>query len=378
MSDPVRTGGSAGWRLGYRAPLDGVRALAITAVLLVHLHEPVFSLGGFGVDVFFVLSGFLITLLLLEEHTGTGRIHFARFYGRRALRLFPALYTALAVVVLYALLLAGDGRGQLLTDVGFGAVYLKNWQGALGFGGERSGPLVHLWSLALEEQFYLVWPPVLALGLRARRHGLLLALCGLAVVLGTSIRLVHGVDAPGLAYQRADALLLGCGAALVLQRARDHERSTVGSGWGPAAVAALVALTVLLLPVRDALGSWTDRLVPTVVALLSVVVVVGVVLAPAGAAARVLSWQPLVALGRISYGLYIWHLPVFKLWPPRLLPSSTVLADIVLVTISVGIAVVSYVAIERPALRLKARLRPRPDSVTDGSGTDGRPPPAVV
>lgn len=367
--------GAGAWRLGYQPALDGVRALAIVAVLLVHLHEPVFSLGGLGVDVFFVLSGFLITLLLLGEHRATGRLHFARFYGRRALRLFPALYTALAVVALYALLVAGSSdRSALLTDAGFGAVYLKNWQSALGFAGERSGPLVHLWSLALEEQFYLVWPPILALGLRARRHGLLVALCGLAVALGTLSRLLDGAGAPALAYQRADALLFGCAAGILLDRRRRTGAGGPAPAWAPGGLAALLVLTVVLLvPVGDALGSWTDRLVPSVVAALAVVVVVAVVQRPTGPAARVLSVPPLVALGRISYGLYIWHLPIFKLTPPRLLPSSPVLADVVLVALSVAVAVVSYVVVERPALRLKARLRPH-----EATALAGTPPSAVL
>ena len=125
-----------------------------------------------------------------------------------------------------------------------------------------------------------------------------------------------------------------------------------------AGVTSLILLTVLLLaPARDAYGTWPDRAMPTVVSLLTVVVLIAIVQVPEGAAGRVLALRPFVALGRISYGLYIWHLPVFKLTPPKLVPSPRILGDAVLVALSVAVAVVSYVVIERPALRLKERLR---------------------
>lgn len=160
------SGDEGPWRLGHIAPFDGLRAIAVVAVLAHHAHIPRLDGGFLGVDLFFVLSGFLITALLVQERDRNGRIDFRRFYMRRGLRLFPALLVSGAVVWAYAAFVA---PAELASDTLFGlpwaVTYLTDY--AAMFADRGLGMVNHTWSLAIEEQFYLVWPPVLA-GLLAR------------------------------------------------------------------------------------------------------------------------------------------------------------------------------------------------------------------
>src|SRR2546430_2700946 len=164
----------------YALGLDGIRALAVTAVVLYHLG----ALGGgfLGVDVFFVLSGYLITGLLLFEHQHTGRISLGAFYLRRARRLLPALYVLLAVVATLAVVVRPGDLAGLRHDLWAAVGYATNWwliaEGSSYFGaGAHPSMLTHLWSLAVEEQFYLVWPLALLGLLRLARTGVGRPLC---------------------------------------------------------------------------------------------------------------------------------------------------------------------------------------------------------
>jgi peptidoglycan/LPS O-acetylase OafA/YrhL len=322
-------------RLGYHASLDGLRAIAVALVMGFHFHVPGFGGGFIGVDVFFVLSGFLITRLLLDEHAATGTISLRRFYARRALRLLPALALLLAVT---APLVA---RAWTVAA----ASYLANWFLALNKLG--TAPLSHTWSLAIEEQFYIVWP-VLLLGLlhvRLSRDAIariaiaLAAASCLAQIVGcidpdagTWIRLYHGTDT------RADALLIGCAAALL---SRGEPRlSTIAARGLLAAAAGTIGYVAVTADLRDLDLYRHGEL--TLVAVASAVVVTQLVARPL----RVLEWRPLVALGTISYGVYLWHHPIAYLHVP-------VVAKVVL---AVAAAATSYTLVERPALALKRRF----------------------
>jgi peptidoglycan/LPS O-acetylase OafA/YrhL len=322
-------------RLGYHASLDGLRAIAVVLVMGFHFHVPGFAGGFIGVDIFFVLSGFLITRLLLDEHVATGTIRLRRFYGRRALRLLPALALLLAVTAPFV------SRAWTIAT----ASYLANWFLALNKLG--TAPLSHTWSLAIEEQFYVVWP-LLLLGLL--RAGLsrdaivrvviaLAALSCLAKILGcidpdagTWIRLYHGTDT------RADALLIGCAAALL----------STGEPWLPhvaargvlVIAAGAIAYVTVTSNLRDLALYRHGEL--TLVALASAIVVTQLVARPL----RALELRPLVALGTISYGLYLWHHPIAYLDVP-------VVAKVAL---SLAAAAASYLLVERRALALKRRL----------------------
>ena len=226
--------------IGYVPALDGLRALAVMLVLAAHLGIPFMHGGVIGVDLFFVLSGFLITGLLLEEQERNGQIHYPAFYARRALRLFPALVLLLPLVGIAAHLSPeiDKATGDLTTGgIPWVLLYLANWPRATG---TQLGLFGHTWSLAIEEQFYLLWPAALFLLVRKRTdypRALVVSLSVAALVAvhravewlqGAGIdRVANGTD------MRADALLIGCATALALH-----------AGFRPRAPILLVLLTV--------------------------------------------------------------------------------------------------------------------------------------
>ena len=287
-------------RLGHVPALDGVRGIAIVAVVTYHFFN-VLAGGYFGVDLFFVLSGFLITTLLLED----GRLH--RFYERRALRLLPALVPLLIVC-------------QRLTSwnrIAEGGFYVANFFRAFGRDSLYDTPVDHLWSLAAEEQFYLLWPVLLGvLVVHRRRLTLAIAILFVALVCyriglaasGSSMRrLYYGPDT------HADGLVLGCLAALV----RPHVRRSLGR----IALATVVAFF--------ALGAWTVSWLAYGLPLFEIAAAL-VVLAAADSGLPELTLRPLVWLGLISYSLYLWHQParfiVGKTHPWVGLPFALLLA----------------------------------------------------
>ncbi|CAN5603231.1 hypothetical protein BH24ACT5_BH24ACT5_27870 [soil metagenome] len=162
-------------KVPYLPGLDGMRALAVVAVMVYHANSSWLPGGFIGVEVFFVISGYLITLRLIGEHEKTGRIDLTQFWIRRARRLLPALFVMLALLVSYTALFERDALGKLRGDVVAGLAYVSNWyQIWVGQGYTAKAdwvPLRHLWSLAVEEQFYLVWPVVMVglIGLGRRR-----------------------------------------------------------------------------------------------------------------------------------------------------------------------------------------------------------------
>jgi peptidoglycan/LPS O-acetylase OafA/YrhL len=222
-----------GWRPGYRPALDGLRAVAVLLVILNHAGVPGFAhwAGQAGVSIFFVISGYLITGLLVAR-----RERLVTFWRRRALRLLPALGFLLLVITPLSLLL---GRHSAWGDALVGALYVGNWERAFGGG---MGDLSHLWSLAIEEQFYLVWPLAL-LFLRPRARWLVALAVGLALLrpLVTPDMAIFGT------FGRADALLLG--GAVALSGARFP-------GWSAWAGLALVVLIGLLQPNDAAVAAW--------------------------------------------------------------------------------------------------------------------------
>ena len=211
---------------GYLPGLDGLRALAVLAVLLFHGGVALFAGGFLGVEVFFVVSGYLITLLLLREHDKSGSIDLKAFWGRRARRLLPAVFTLIALTLAYALIFLPEEIGGLRKDALSAVVYVTNWW--LVFGNQpyfevmgRPSLLQHLWSLAVEEQFYLVWPVVFFVLLRfVGRKGALLATLVAAVGSYTLMGALHSPEVdPARVYYgtdtRAGGLLLGAALAMV-------------------------------------------------------------------------------------------------------------------------------------------------------------------
>jgi peptidoglycan/LPS O-acetylase OafA/YrhL len=317
-------------RLGHVAALDGLRGIAILLVIAFHYTGQPFG-GGYGVDLFFVLSGFLITTLLLEERAATGRIGLGSFYVRRARRLFPALATVLCAYLVYNAIL---GRNALSTVADYG-LYFGNVYYVISHKADNTG-LGHLWSLAEEEQFYLVWPAVLLVFARAKRPVYWVAALALALVAYRTALILNGASMTRL-YRAPDThsegLLLGAGLAFVRQQ------GFVAGEW-----AGKLGL-VLAIPAAVA-GNWRLGLP---------FFELGAVLLVAAAIGnteirRALSLRPLVWLGALSYSLYLWHFPVLWAFGVHNRPVALVATFL--------LAWLSYRYVERPFRRRRDRVEP--------------------
>jgi peptidoglycan/LPS O-acetylase OafA/YrhL len=357
-------------------PLDGVRALAVVAVLANHAGIG-FLPGGFvGVDVFFVLSGFLITSLLWDELAVTGRIDLGGFWTRRARRLLPAALVMIVAVLAARPLFAADAVAGLRGDATAAALWSGNWRWALRgtdyfTQGGTPSPLQHTWSLAVEEQFYVVWPLLLVACCAVKRRRLLaLCLAGAAAsVLATYV--LARVASPGRVYfgtdTRAQELLVGAALAALLAptwRWRGTtplaRRSPQPAGRPPLplllSVCGLAALAGVATTASGAPSEFRDGLL-LLTALAAAALVAGVVLDPGQAVARLLSTRLLAGTGRISYGLYLWHWPVYLALDGARTGLHGYWLAALRVAVTGALAGASMVLIERPAQR--ARVRPR-------------------
>jgi peptidoglycan/LPS O-acetylase OafA/YrhL/lysophospholipase L1-like esterase len=352
--------------------LDGVRALAVVAVLVFHASAA-WAPGGFaGVDVFFVVSGFLITTLLLREQETTGRLNLPAFYVRRARRLLPAAVVVVIVAGLAALAVGGDILVGLLASL-FGIVTLtQNWvmlaAGNDYFAQAGTGLFDNFWSLAIEEQFYLVWPAVLALGFRSGRsprQGWI----GLAVAVSVAVPLAMVVAGYGAAaylstFGHLFGLLIGVWLAVALIR-RTPSATTVTRIVGTTLIA--VGLLAFGAVSFSDLGAAVERQTLTSLAgaAAGAALVVGCVLTttprPHLLDAGALGW-----LGRRSYGVYLWHLPLIVLADaalPALPDLGRLPGRLLAVVLSVGLAALSYRYLEEPIRRrgfLATVVRPWP------------------
>jgi peptidoglycan/LPS O-acetylase OafA/YrhL len=370
--EPVGQSTAAPRRLGRVPALDGLRGIAVLLVIAFHTHFLVASKsitgvgaiddfvgGGFlGVDLFFVLSGFLITALLLREQADTGGLRFGSFYGRRALRLLPALLVLLFLHALYTAS-ANLPRGPELSTIGWAAVYLANWHRS-----SVSG-LDHLWSLSIEEQFYLIWPAFLflLLGLRRSAAFVTVVLLGLiAVIVVHRIVLWENLEIVGKNFlpifrrtdTRVDSLLIGGLAASLWVRGRTPTRGLAPAAW----IATAVAIGCLELARVDA--GWLYRGGFDLFALAAVVVILATV-DSRWLGNRVLELAPLRLVGRVSYGLYLWHIPVFFAVIRRGPGWSPAQRVVVAYALTAVFTTLSWVIVEKPALRWKHRLDVRAD-----------------
>lgn len=367
-------------RLGYLPALDGIRALAILLVVASHAHPTMLKGGSLGVDVFFALSGFLITSLILEElRAGGGRRYaFVRFYARRSLRLFPALYAAVAVVALYLVGRRSQLAGFLETIgvdepypwttwgkfVGGAATYTTNLIGVTATPGNLLG---HTWSLALEEQFYLIWPILLVTaGRRGRRPalmGLLLTFIGVCLL----CRLA-GVPADrGFLWMRPEAIAAGSLAAMLRWDAPTARRYM--ERWASPVLSAGSVMIVGLAIARNRFieGAVFDRGLLTAFGLVSAAVVWALLLVSESHwVRRVLERPCVVSLGMISYGWYIWHVPVFRIVTYELPHLPGAVNVVVKSAVSLVVAVASARFIERPFRQMQGRFRSSDLSLESG------------
>ncbi len=343
--------------------LDGLRGLALAGVLAFHAGGALPG-GYLGVDLFFVLSGFLITRLLLVEASETGRIDLKRFWLRRARRLVPALLLLMPAIALYARFVARPDevhgiRWDALATLG----YVANWREAFASGSyweifTAPSPLQHTWSLAIEEQFYVVWPLVVLACLRvAGRRGLAALTLALAVASATAMLALHAPDRTSRVYfgtdTRATGILLGALFAMAMS-------------WRPGSIGAWLGSDTRRARVLDAIGlvatatigwAWLrmDGEHPllyrggfwiTEVAALGLIACA--LAAPASIVGRALAFAPLRWLGLISYGAYLWHWPVHLVVDEARTGLHGVALEAARFAATIGLALASYLLVEKP------------------------------
>lgn len=327
--------------MGYQPSLDGVRAMSVIAVILYHAGFGWMHGGFFGVEVFFVVSGFLITSLLIEERDGTRRIDLLQFWHRRWRRLLPALFTVLVAIGVWAVFWGNaEQHTQLRHDYPWGIFYLANWGQIFSRVAYFSGtPTLfrHLWSLAVEEQWYLIWPVVfMAIARRPsddRARGRTLIGVSVAVMAGTAIAYAAGwptrffnpfrlqlqpVDTTNFLYlstfTRCSGLLLGAAMAFLWRPWTAHRtpRANVASMLDRVAALAVAALVLAFALGRVASGSTYLFVLPMVT--ISSAALVAVVVHPwANGARAIFGSRPMVEIGKRSYGLYLWTWPVSRI-----------------------------------------------------------------
>lgn len=354
------------FQLGYRPALDGLRGVAILSVIFAHTERTGGAGGPIGVDIFFVLSGFLITCLLLEEWDQFHLISFRAFYIRRALRLLPALVVLLVgVVTFYWLVGPRSSAVRTTVDALIALFYSTNWSFVFGFR-QPAHVLTHTWSLSIEEQFYLTWPAILILLLRycgTRRSALTWLALGLFLLLLEKVTILMVVPVNGLRWIdwatecRGDPLLIGCAMAIVLSSGlltiEIPVRRVIQC------VAWWVAVPALLLANRidiPAEFSWVG--LHLTIALCAAAIMFEVLIAETGILHNLLAQPWLVYIGRISYGLYLWHYPIFVQVQSCHWRAAKELS--VEMTLTAAGALASFYLLERPILRLKGRFRPGP------------------
>jgi peptidoglycan/LPS O-acetylase OafA/YrhL len=355
---------------GFIPELNGLRGVAILGVMFFHARVKPF-LGGFiGVDIFFVLSGFLITRILINEFNRWGAIDLKNFYIRRILRLAPALIVMLLVYCLMSFIfLSKESAHDNYIDALISLTYLTNWAEALNI--HPPDDLVHTWSLATEEQFYILWPILLFMFLRIskRRHFVAMIAIGMALaswlvrVYLTALepyveRVYNGLDT------RADGLMLGCAIGIVLSSGLLNEKTTQrlsqGLTWlAPIATSVLISLFVSArwsLPIMFYIGF-------TVVDLFTAILILDIVINPHSMTKKLLANKWLIWIGTISYGLYLWHYPIYRVL--QSIGMNEMMVFSIGSPLALLIAAFSYRYLETPILKQKKHFTtaiPRPAS----------------
>lgn len=348
---------------GYMPELDGLRGLAILAVMIFHANvDAPFLKGGFlGVDVFFVLSGFLITSLLVQEFDRCGAVNLKTFYIRRLLRLGPALFALLIIFCAISLTLLSKADAQKnYVEAVIALTYLSNWARAYSI--RPPDFLAHTWSLSIEEQFYILWPVLLLTLLRVLRKKYYVALAAAGIALlswatraylateeASIERLYNGLDT------RADALMVGCTLGVVFSpnTLKPGARKIFAKAltlMAPVGVAALVAFFFYSDWRHTGMYYWGF----VVIELLTVVIIVDVSISSRSVVKKLFAMRWLVWVGSISYGLYLWHYPIYRTMVELHFDGLAILSAGSAITFAIAIA--SYYLLERPVLR---KFKPR-------------------
>lgn len=362
--------------MGYLPGLDGVRALAIIGVLLYHA-DVTGTKGGFftgfaggflGVDVFFVLSGFLITTLIVEEFARSGRINFGQFYLRRARRLLPALFLMLAVVAVIAAFFYHDSAQSVRTDGLASLLYVTNWwfifQEHSYFTSWGTSLLQHLWSLSVEEQFYLIWPAIAFVLLKWRGRKAVFV-TALVLSLASTIWMFYVVTSQGLLQPGSDpsrayfgtdthvmGLLLGAAMAIVWRPGRLKQTLSAGAAMTITFIgfASLAAIIWIFISVPES-SHWLYQGGFLALSLIVCLLIAGAS-HPGAPFGKIFGAQPMRWFGQRSYGLYLWHWPIFLLLQPvEDIPIVGVWNFVLRMALTCAVAEISYRFFELPIRR---------------------------
>ena len=356
VSQAIPAAGKRPRTLPHLPALDGLRGVALAGVLLFHTRGALPG-GYLGVELFFVLSGYLITALLLAEQSSTGRIDLKRFWTRRARRLMPALLAFLVAIAGYAAWVARRADlDALRSDALATLAYVANWRAVWANKSywalfAAPSPLEHTWSLAIEEQFYVFWPLIVMVALRWRgRRALWAVSLGLASLSVVAMFLVYDPANTAHAYMgtdtRAIGLLMGAMLAMALPPGTSlPTRTQRAVNWLAIAGAAVLALAWWKLEGQAPL-LYRGGLYGTDLAALAVIAAAAT--SHRGLIARILTWAPLRGLGTLSYGAYLWHWPAFVLLSPERLPWHPVALIAAQYAATFAISIVSYYFLEKP------------------------------
>jgi peptidoglycan/LPS O-acetylase OafA/YrhL len=350
--------------MNHIRPLDGLRALAILIVFLAHCGLERVIPGGFGVTIFFFLSGYLITSLLRSEVAQTGRVDLGGFYLRRTVRIWPSLYITLPFALLLGLWVPTDHPVDpwgVLAQFAFVTNYASLWGHPFG------ADWIPLWSLAVEEHFYLLFPLLFATLFRTMPSARVAAWCAAGCVLVLAIRIVTALEIENIgriyywSHTRVDSILFGCCLALWQNPALDRD------AWRPRLIHVAAALVVLLLclVIRNELFRQTLRYSLQGAALF---VLFSYVIADKGWAARLLSSSPARLVALYSYTLYLVHVPMIAL--VQFLKPGLNIVGVIAASglLSMAYAAAMYALVERPAARWRRSLHK-----VDAKATDADP-----
>ncbi|WLP59565.1 acyltransferase family protein [Bacillus pumilus] len=355
-------------RLRYILGLDGLRAVAVLAVIAYHLHIGPASGGFLGVDLFFVISGYLITTILLHKQD-LGYQELLPFWMGRIRRLLPAAYVMIFLTVSWCAIAGSNALLSIRGDALSSFFYVSNWwyifhQLSYFDSFNAVSPLKNLWSLAIEEQFYIIWPLLLIAGLKwvKNRSHLPMITFGLALVSALWMAILYSPDTdPSRVYYgtdtRAFALLIGCSLAFVWPMQRLSSKKLLPVGKRILHIAGFGSFAIFLLCVY-AVDEFDGFLYQGGMLLfcLNAAILIACICHPASLLGKWLSYQPLVWLGKRSYGIYLWHYPIIVLTTPVIEIGQPSIGRVVLQVIAILlIAEASYRFIEQPIRRLGFR-----------------------
>ena len=320
--------------LGYIPSFDGLRAFAIVLVIFAHANFQLFENGGVGVPVFFTLSGFLITTLLLEEYEKNNTISFKAFYVRRTFRLFPALYTLLLCTFIYAFFFNPMMFAKIIPEIIASSLYVYNlsyiWH-------VKDVMLYHTWSLGVEEQFYLIWPVVLYSLLRYSTLKIIsnfLIFFILLFLINSSLNIFQNFTIYIIYSIFNVSIFIGCLVAIL--RWRGFFSVTIPVLLAASCVLAIFIIGVLPNKVSGAFNPSIHNALHYLVGIFTGVIILHFIYNRGGILNKLFGNQFMVFIGKISYSLYLWHLPVFKVFamhstlPPRISFVSKFIVSLIL------------------------------------------------